>query len=255
MSLFKRVRLPGLLVGALALALVGCGGGGGGSGGPDASDAEDDFVVVQEIPTNGQQVSGKLEGVANNQISIEFSTPLDESTILDHTNPFNGLSANLTMLDNTLYRVPGTPEVRGKYFRFIPPSTGLPNQQYTLSVTPNVTSEGGQALMHDFYTSFTVRGRRVRPDHPSGISRPESEQRRAGHGDPVHVQRVARPGQRQHADRPRPGRWREPGRGHQRDDHPREQRLRDRLHSRSVDRPTAEHDRCRDPDRWRLRHR
>jgi hypothetical protein len=156
MSLFKRVRLPGLLVGALALALVGCGGGGGGSPGPDAADAEDDFVVVQEIPTNGQQVSGKLEGVANNQISIEFSTPIDENTILDPTNPFNGLSANLTMLDNTLYRVPGTPEVKGKYFRFIPPSTGLTNQQYTLSVSKNVLSDGGQSLPREFYTSFTV---------------------------------------------------------------------------------------------------
>ena len=152
MRILMRLRLPALVVGALALALVGCGGGGGT---PSADDAEEDFVVVQEIPTNRQEVSATLVE-ANGRIELEFSVNLNHLTILDASNPFNGLSANLNMLDSNLYRVPGTPTVTGKYFRFIPPSTGLVNQQYTVTVTQNVKTIGGQNLPREYYTSFTV---------------------------------------------------------------------------------------------------
>jgi hypothetical protein len=152
MRLLERVRLPGLLVGLFALTLVGCGGGGGT---PSAKDAETKFVVIQEIPTNRQEVSADLSDVGG-RIQIGFSVLLDPDTILDPTNPFNGLSANLNMLDSNLIRVPGTPEVKGKYFRFIPPSTGLASQQYTMTVTRNVKSRGGQSMDRDYYTSFTV---------------------------------------------------------------------------------------------------
>ena len=150
MRVFNRLRLPGLLVGALAFALIGCGGGGS-----DSSDAETLMAVVQEIPTNGQQVAGDLSDVGG-VFELQFSTALDEDTILDPSNPFNGLSANLNMLDNTLIRVAGTPEVKGKYFRFIPPASGLPPQQYTVTVTTEVKTLGGQALAHYFYSAFTV---------------------------------------------------------------------------------------------------
>ena len=150
---FTRLHLPGLFVGVLALTLVACGGGGGGT--PDASDDELDLVVVQELPTNRQEVSGLLPEV-DGRIEIQFSTAVDENTILDPSNPFNGLSANLNMLDRNLIRVPGTPEVNGRYFRFIPPSTGLAPQQYTVSVTRNVLSKGGSPMPTEFYSSFTV---------------------------------------------------------------------------------------------------
>lgn len=153
MRFLMRLRLPALVVGALALALVGCGGGGGGT--PDADDAEEDFVVIQEIPTNRQEVTWFLEET-NWLIEIEFSVNLDRETILDASNPFNGLSANLNMLDSNLYRVPGTPSVTGRTFRFLPPWSGLVPQQYTITVTKNVHSVGGQSLPREFYTSFTV---------------------------------------------------------------------------------------------------
>ena len=149
-----RLRLPGLFVGVLALTLVACGGGGGGPG-PDADDAPPDFVVVQESPTNRQEVSGLLPEVGG-RIEIKFSAQIDEDTVLDPSNPFNGLSSNLNMLDRNLIRVPGTPEVKGKYFYFIPPSTGLVPQQYTVSVTRDVMSQGGKSLPVEFYSSFTV---------------------------------------------------------------------------------------------------
>lgn len=153
MRVLKTLRLPVLVAGAMALVLVGCGGGGGT---PSADDAENDFIVIQERPTNRQEVSATLEEV-DGRIELEFSVNLDPTTILDASNPFNGLSSSLNILDRNLYRVPGTPTVSGNYFRFIPPSTGMASQQYTVTVTNNVKTLGGQTLRGgEFYTSFTV---------------------------------------------------------------------------------------------------
>jgi hypothetical protein len=153
MRVSHRGRILALLAGVLAFAVVGCGGGGG--GGPGNSAPSEYFIVVQEIPTNNQEVSSKLEDV-NGYIDIEFSSQLDASTILDSANPFNGLSSNVNILNRDKIRVQGTPSVEGRHFRFLPPSGGLVNQQYTVTIGRNVESTSGKVLTRPFYTSFTV---------------------------------------------------------------------------------------------------
>ena len=159
----RLIRWP--LVLTLAVALVGAVGcGGGSSGGQDNSKQNDTNLIVQQVlPTNGQEVESDLIDVGN-LITVRFSAPLAEGTVLDDGNAFNGLTSNLNILDSAFQRVPGNPlinyeEGRGNVLTFKPSGGILPNGQYTVTATRAVKSNSGKALndgRFDHRSSFTV---------------------------------------------------------------------------------------------------
>lgn len=145
---------------ALVLAFtIGCGGGStGGTSGPDAPI---DLIVQQVLPTNHQEVETDLSDV-DGVITVRFSERLAKGTVLDDNNRFNKLSSDVNILDSAFARVPGEPTITGdrkNVLTFVPSGGVLPNGQYTVTVTRDVTNYAGGRLnngLYDFHSAFTV---------------------------------------------------------------------------------------------------
>jgi len=166
----RLIRWPLVLV--LAVALVGAVGcGGGSSGGQDNSKQQDTNLIVQQVlPTNGQEVETDLVDVGG-IVTVRFSAPLAEGTVLDAGNAFNGLSSNLNILDSAFQRVPGNPLInyedgRGNVLTFKPTGGIVPFGQYTVTASRAVKSTSGKALndgRYDHRSSFTVGSDTYKP--------------------------------------------------------------------------------------------
>jgi YVTN family beta-propeller protein len=148
----------------LAVALIGAVGCGGGSGGSDNSKGNDtDLIVQQVLPTNNQEVESNLIDV-DGFITVRFSAPVAQGTVLDDGNAYNGLTSNLNILDSAFQRVPGDPEInyetgRGNVLTFVPSGGVLPNGQYTVTAMRDIRSTSGKMLNNgrwDHRSSFTV---------------------------------------------------------------------------------------------------
>lgn len=157
----KRPLLLGLSF--LLVAAVGCGGGGPNSTDPNVGTY---LIVQQSLPTNGQEVLPSLADAGEEQdagkITLRFSERLDPSTVLDPNNAYNGLTADVNVLNSAFARVQGTPVItgdRGNVLEFIPAGGTLTNGQYTVTVSRDVQSAFGGHLYggtEDYHTSFTV---------------------------------------------------------------------------------------------------
>lgn len=160
----RLIRWPLVLVlGVALIGAVGCGSGGSSGGVDNSSQTDTDLIVQQVLPTNGQEVETDLIDV-DGEITVIFSASLNEDTVLDNGNGYNGLTSNLNILDSTFLRVPGTPTInydtgRGNILTFVPSGGVLPNGQYTVTATRAIKSEAGKLLnrgAYDHRSSFTV---------------------------------------------------------------------------------------------------
>jgi hypothetical protein len=155
----RGIRAAVLFLGILPAVglLAGCGSGGG-----DGEDTAGDLIVTRVTPTNGQETRSDMsDPEVNGQLTVEFTTTPLRSTMIDPTNPFNGLTANVQILDQTFSRVPGTPSVNkaNRTFNFTPDGGVLPSAQYTATISKYVTTADGKQLnngIEDFSASWTV---------------------------------------------------------------------------------------------------
>lgn len=158
------IRWPLVLVlGVALIGAVGCGSGGSSGGDNNSSQTDTDLIVQQILPTNGQEVETDLVDV-DGEVTIIFSAELDETTVLDYGNGYNGLTSSLNILDSAFLRVPGTPTInydtgRGNVLTFVPSGGVLPNGQYTVTASRQIKSASGKLLnsgAYDHRSSFTV---------------------------------------------------------------------------------------------------
>jgi len=113
-------------------------------------------------PTNGQETLTDLSDPGlGGKVSARFSTTPRTGSIIDLTNPFNGLTPDVQILDQTFARVPGQPSLDPltQTFSFAPAGNVLGNAQYTLTLTRFVNTTSGSRLnegVEDFSSSWTV---------------------------------------------------------------------------------------------------
>ena len=160
----RLIRLPlALVLGVALIGAIGCGSGSSSGGEDNSSGTDTDLIVQQVLPTNGQEVASDLIDVGG-EITVVFSAPVESSAVLDFGNGFNGLTSSLNVLDSAFLRVPGTPTLdfdtgRGNVLTFVPSGGVLPNGQYTVTASRDITSTSGKTLnrgAYDHRSSFTV---------------------------------------------------------------------------------------------------
>jgi hypothetical protein len=150
------------LLGLVPVAVLGaaCGGGGGGGGGEVGTGAP--LQVMQSTPTNNQETTTTLSDPGlGGQVRVQFSDSPRQSSMIDQTNAFNGLTPNVQILDQFFARVEGTPSVdpTQRLFTFTPKGGSLLPNQYTLTISRFVSTPSGERMNHglkDFSTSFCV---------------------------------------------------------------------------------------------------
>ena len=172
-------------VGIAAIGLVGCGG----SGGKGANGAS--LLVIDQIPIDGGQSPMTIPPTefGSQQIVVLFSANPAPNTVLDPAE-FNGLNANVRIIDSTLTRVNGKaflggvdgagrtpeevfPDINPTWaeeiaadgedtLRFIYDTDGttttaeaLPPEQYTIIVSSLVTNVRGRPILEPYCGSFT----------------------------------------------------------------------------------------------------
>jgi hypothetical protein len=152
------VALAAVPLAAFSLA-AGCGGGGG--SGSDLI-AGGQLLIMRATPTNGQETLPDLSDIGlDGRLRVEFSVAPRARDILDPTNPINGLTSNVQILDQTFNRVPGSARVDPvtRTFEFTPYGGSLTAAQYTATFSKFVAASTGDQLnlgQEDFSTSWTV---------------------------------------------------------------------------------------------------
>ncbi|MHC4923523.1 MAG: Ig-like domain-containing protein [Planctomycetota bacterium] len=144
----------------MALLVAGCGGGGGGGGDSVGSGA--DLIVLATTPTNGQETLTDLSDPGlNGRLTLKFTDTPRSRAMIDNSNAFNGLTANVQILDQAFARVPGTPSIdpATRSFTFTPAGGNMDAAQYTVTVSKFVNSGAGKTLnqgAEDYSSSWTV---------------------------------------------------------------------------------------------------
>lgn len=164
------IRRPLVIGLALVLAVtLGCGGGAGGANSRD-EDVAVELIVKSTLPTNMQEVLPQLTDPGlGGVIQVRFSERVLESTIIDNTNAFNGLTSDVNILNSAFERVSGTPSITGEarnILTFVPAGGTLDNGQYTITVTRDVKNFQGGRLnggRFDYRSSFTVGADQYKP--------------------------------------------------------------------------------------------
>jgi hypothetical protein len=119
-------------------------------------------MVVQTTPVNGQETATDLSdpGVGG-KWTLRFTETPKTTDLIDPTNPFNGVTSNVQILNQSFARVAGTPSVDAatKAFTFTPAGGTLTPAQYTITITKFVSTPFGKSLnlgLKDYSSSFTV---------------------------------------------------------------------------------------------------